>query len=65
MADMMAVMNAGKIIEFGPSENIYAAPHEAYTRRLIDATPKDDLELIRQRVAEREAKRGSSVAASR
>jgi peptide/nickel transport system ATP-binding protein len=53
MADMMAVMNEGKIIEFGPSENIYANPREAYTRRLIDATPKDDIELIRQRVVDR------------
>ena len=53
MADMMAVMNDGKIVEFGPSENIYANPHEEYTRQLIDATPKDDLELIRKRVAER------------
>ena len=54
MADMMAVMNDGKIVEFGPSENIYANPREEYTRRLIEATPKDDLELIRRRVAERE-----------
>jgi peptide/nickel transport system ATP-binding protein len=54
MADMMAVMNEGKIIEFGPSENIYANPREAYTRRLIDATPKDDIELIRRRVVERQ-----------
>ena len=53
MADMMAVMNDGKIVEFGPSENIYKNPQEAYTRRLIDATPKDDIELIRKRVAER------------
>jgi peptide/nickel transport system ATP-binding protein len=53
MADMMAVMNAGKIIEFGPSENIYANPREPYTRRLIEATPNDDLDLIRRRVAER------------
>jgi peptide/nickel transport system ATP-binding protein len=54
MADMMAVMNKGQIVEFGPSENIYANPREAYTRKLIDATPKDDLELIQKRVAERE-----------
>jgi len=53
MADMMAVMNDGKIIEFGPSENIYKNPRDKYTRRLIDATPKDDIELIRRRVAER------------
>jgi peptide/nickel transport system ATP-binding protein len=55
MADMMAVMNEGKIVEFGPSENIYKNPREAYTKRLIDATPKDDIELIRRRVAERGA----------
>jgi peptide/nickel transport system ATP-binding protein len=60
MADMMAVMNAGKILEFGPSETIYARPHEEYTRKLIEATPKDDLELIRQRVAERAKNRASN-----
>ena len=53
MADMMAVMNNGKIVEFGPSENIYKNPKEAYTRRLIDATPNDDIDLIRKRVSER------------
>ena len=50
---MMAVMNDGKIVEFGPSENIYANPREAYTRRLIEATPKDDLDFIRRRVVAR------------
>jgi peptide/nickel transport system ATP-binding protein len=59
MADMMAVMNDGKIVEFGPSENIYANPREDYTRRLIEATPKDDINLIRRRVAEREAHRSA------
>ncbi len=57
MADMMAVMNEGKIVEFGPSENIYADPQEEYTKRLIEATPKDDIEHIRARQAEREAAR--------
>lgn len=60
MSDMMAVMNGGKIVEFGPSENIYANPREAYTRRLIEATPNDDLERIRRRVAERERTRITS-----
>ena len=53
MADMMAVMNDGKIVEFGPSENIYADPEQDYTKRLIAATPRDDLEFIRERVARR------------
>ncbi|QDT01421.1 ABC transporter ATP-binding protein [Adhaeretor mobilis] len=53
MADMMAVMNQGKIVEFGPSEAIYEHPREDYTRRLISATPNDDLEHIRKLVAQR------------
>jgi peptide/nickel transport system ATP-binding protein len=58
MADMMAVMapvnGGGRIIEFGPSDDIYKHPREEYTRRLIDATPKDDLDNIRRRQKERE-----------
>jgi peptide/nickel transport system ATP-binding protein len=54
MSDMMAVMNAGKIVEFGPSENIYAHPKEDYTRRLIDATPKDSIDNIKRRQKQRE-----------
>ena len=54
MADMMAVMNEGNFVEFGPSENIYANPQQDYTRQLIDATPKDDLEHIRGLRARRE-----------
>ncbi|MBX3425771.1 MAG: ABC transporter ATP-binding protein [Pirellulales bacterium] len=57
MADMMAVMNEGKIVEFGPSESIYAAPREEYTRKLISATPNDDLEHIRKLAKAREAMR--------
>lgn len=57
MADMMAVMNEGKIVEFGPSDNIYAVPKQDYTRKLIEATPRDSLTHIRKLVAEREAVR--------
>ena len=57
MADMMAVMNAGKMVEFGPSENIYADPQEEYTKRLIDATPKDDLDHIKSLRQQRQQKR--------
>ncbi|WP_315858766.1 ABC transporter ATP-binding protein [Blastopirellula sediminis] len=53
MSDMIAVMNQGKIVEFGPADNIYANPQQDYTKRLISATPQDDLDHIRQRQAER------------
>ncbi|MEE2989317.1 MAG: ABC transporter ATP-binding protein [Planctomycetota bacterium] len=60
MSDMMAVMNDGLFVEFGPSDAIYENPREEYTQRLISATPKDTVESIRQRVAEREKTRGNS-----
>ena len=46
MSDMIAVMNEGKIVEFGPSEAIYANPQHKYTERLISAIPIDTLEQI-------------------
>ncbi len=55
MADMMAVMEKGKIVEFGPSETIYKFPKQEYTRDLIAAAPKDDLDHIRRRQKDREA----------
>ena len=39
MSDMMAVMSAGKIVEYGPSDAIYANPQHEYTRKLIAAIP--------------------------
>ena len=53
MSDMIAVMNAGKIIEFGASESIYANPQAAYTEKLIEAIPKDTIEQINMRQNER------------
>ena len=59
MSDMMAVMNDGKIVEFGPSETIYANPQEDYTKRLIAAIPNDSIENIERRQTERLAARES------
>lgn len=64
MADMMAVMNAGRFVEFGPSEAIYAAPREEYTRKLIEAVPNASLDRIRQRVAERRQARLARASAA-
>jgi len=51
MADTMAVMEHGKIVEQGSAEEIYANPAEEYTQRLIEAIPRDSVDSIRQRVA--------------
>jgi len=61
MADMMAVMKDGKIVEFGPSEAIYRNPREEYTRTLIEATPSDDLENIRSLVQQRNKQRSGTI----
>ncbi len=55
MSDMMIVMNAGKMVEQGPSEAIYEDPQDDYTKRLIASIPDDSLDNIRRRRAEREA----------
>jgi len=60
MSDTMAVMNAGRIVEYGPSDAIYANPAEAYTRRLIEAVPSDDIEKLRARNARRQAQLGDA-----
>ena len=57
MADMMAVMNDGKIVEFGPSESIYANPKDEYTKGLLTAIPNDSLENITRRQEQRQAAR--------
>ncbi len=39
IADRIAVMKDGKIVEMGPTQDIYSKPRESYTRQLIEAIP--------------------------
>lgn len=61
MSDMMAVMNAGKIVEFGPSDEIYASPQAEYTRKLIAAIPQPTMEAIERRERERGVRHSKST----
>ncbi|MBI2793940.1 MAG: ABC transporter ATP-binding protein [Ignavibacteria bacterium] len=55
ISDRIAVMNAGKIVEMGTANEIYASPMQDYTRGLIDAIPLGTLEAIQKRITERSA----------
>ena len=42
LADRVAVMHRGRIVEIGSADTIMTAPQHPYTRRLLDAVPRLD-----------------------
>jgi len=49
--DRVMVMFEGKIVEQGPTEEIFARPQHPYTRRLLAASPVPDPDVQRRRPA--------------
>jgi peptide/nickel transport system ATP-binding protein len=50
MSDRMVVMNKGVIEEMGDADTIYDNPQKEYTRKLIEAIPKGQINDIRSRL---------------
>ena len=44
VADRIAVMYLGQIVDVGPSEAVFSAPHHPYTEALLSAIPTLDIE---------------------
>lgn len=55
MSDRMIVMNQGEIVEMGLADEIYANPKSEYTKNLINAIPKGELEDIKASIAKKKA----------
>jgi oligopeptide transport system ATP-binding protein len=53
MSDVIAVMHEGRIVEQGPSEQVYTTPQTDYTRALLAAVPVADPERMQRRKRER------------
>jgi peptide/nickel transport system ATP-binding protein/oligopeptide transport system ATP-binding protein len=53
MADQIAVMNRGEIVEYGPAEQVYTHPKDPYSQALLAAVPVPDPHRMRERRAER------------
>lgn len=49
ISDRIAVMHFGKIVEIGPSEEVYQNPLHDYTKSLLSAIPQPDPESERSR----------------
>ncbi len=53
MSDRIAVMQAGKIVEAGPAEEVYLRPTHDYTKALLASVPVPDPRRMKARKAER------------
>jgi peptide/nickel transport system ATP-binding protein len=42
MADWVAVMYLGRVVEYGPAGQVFAAPFHPYTEALLEAAPRPD-----------------------
>jgi dipeptide transport system ATP-binding protein len=55
IADDVMVMYLGEAVEFGTRDKVFSSPEHPYTRALFAATPRADVDSIRERLARKAA----------
>lgn len=50
ITDRMAIMYLGRVVESGPTEPLFAAPHHPYTLALLSANPEPDPDAVMDRL---------------
>ncbi len=50
LCDTTAVMYLGKVVEYGPTEQVMTRPAHPYTQLLLSAVPVPDPDLVRERI---------------
>ncbi|TNC65525.1 ABC transporter ATP-binding protein [Rubellimicrobium roseum] len=50
IADRVAVMYLGRIVEVGPKRQIYDAPQHPYTQALLSAAPEPEVDTVSRRI---------------
>ncbi|MFJ8801160.1 dipeptide ABC transporter ATP-binding protein [Streptomyces sp. NPDC102487] len=62
VSDRVAVMRRGRLVEYGPADDVYERPADPYTRQLLAAVPALDPEVAaRRRAARREPADGKET----
>nr|BFF18593.1 hypothetical protein GCM10025730_21140 [Promicromonospora thailandica] len=54
LTDRVAVLRAGRLVESGPTADVFAAPHDRYTAELLASVPTPDPAAQRARRAARQ-----------
>lgn len=62
MSDRMVVMNQGKIEEMGDADQIYSDPKTEYTKKLISAIPKGELNDIKSAMTRKKQRQEKEMA---